>query len=113
MESKMFTFRNLSAAAVLIAGLVLTGCGAQRGQTVMTYGKGDEPPPLMEADDRATYALYPNTSANPVYSQRLDEGDEFGFVKKDDGTVVGMIDGKEVPLQSTVSTGYYWKKQQK
>ena len=107
------SLRTVCAAALVAAGLGLAGgCGAQRGTTVMSYGKGDNPPPLAEADAEAVYALYANTSANPIYRKRLEEGDEFGFARRSDGTVVGMIDGEEIPLESTVSTGYLWKKQQ-
>ncbi len=103
---------NLSVAVMALA-LFVGGCGAQKGSTVMSLGKGDTPQSLSSvAEGRGgQYAVYANTSLTPLRSETLNAGDEFGFAKGDDGKMYAVLGNARVPLESTLSTGYYIKYQ--
>ena len=107
-------FKFSVAGAMLALCLMIVGCGAQPGKTTMTYGRGKTPPPLTKADVGGEYKLYPSNGTTPLYTASLDEGDEYGFVKKGEGKeakVFGYADGKEIPLEGWLTTSYYWKRQ--
>jgi hypothetical protein len=57
------------------------------------------------------YAVYPNTSYTPTRVEVLEEGDKYGFRKSDSGKLVAVLGDVEVPLESTMSSGYYIKYQ--
>ena len=101
--------KSISALFVILATLTFTGCGAQPGKSMITYARGKTPPPLITASEAGNYALYPATSANAVVTMHLDAGDEYGFMKADDGKVYAVAKGKQIPLESLTATSYYWK----
>jgi hypothetical protein len=93
---------------VALVAMVLGGCGLQSGKTMMSLGKGDSVPPLANADETAYYAVYPNTGANPIRRIKLQRGDTYGFIERD-GKRFAVARDVEIPLESTLATGYYWK----
>jgi hypothetical protein len=103
--------KQLCTAVVALAFLV--GCGSQKGDTVMSIGKGDNPGPTSEVKSgrEGRYAIYPNTSLTPIRVETLEEGDDYGFRKRDDGKLIGVLGDVEVPLEATMSSGYYIKYQ--
>ncbi len=94
---------------VLLAALTLAGCGAQPGQTMMTYNRGKDSPPTNTADTTGVYSVYPNNSGNAIYTVNLRQGDEYGFRRNEQGNVVAVVKGKDIPLNATLATAYYWK----
>lgn len=96
------------AIPLLVLVGMLAGCGAQPGKTMITWGRGDDPPPLTEAMEDGVYALYASNSGNALYRVELEEGDEYGFEKTDAG-IIAVADDKRVPLQNTLATSYFWK----
>jgi hypothetical protein len=106
----------VSRVAILALCLMLFGgCGAQPGRTVMTYGKGKTPPPLAKADVAGEYRLFASNSPNAMYTAHLNEGDEYGFVRKGEGKqakTFAVAKGQEIPLEGWLSTSYYWKRQE-
>lgn len=101
-----------SRVALLAAAMLVVGCGAQKGSTIMTLGKGDTPQPLATVKEgrEGTYAIYPNTGLNAIRSDVLQEGDQYGFTREDDKTY-GVLGEDRIPLESTLSTGYIIKYQ--
>ena len=98
------------AAVVVVAPLALAGCGTQPGKTLQTYGRGKTPPPLATMSQDGTLALYPSNGTTPIYTAHLNSGDEYGFRKEGDKTVAVAGD-KTIPLEGTLTTSWYWKKQ--
>lgn len=107
----------LFAPLVLLA-LSLSGCGAQPGQTLMTYTRGsDRFPPMNMVRHAGIYALYPSDGANPITTKDLAVGDAYGFEKGADGKVAAVVmtdhQHQEIPLTARLATAYYWKYQKK
>ncbi len=101
------------AVATVVAMAFLIGCGAQKGSTMVSVGKGDQPGPLqtVKSGYEGKYAVYANTSLTPVRVDVLEEGDKYGFSKAADGKLSAVLGDMQVPLESTMSTGYYIKYQ--
>ena len=101
------------AVATVVAMAFLIGCGAQKGSTMVSVGKGDMPGPLqmVKSGYEGKYAVYANTSLNPIRVDVLEQGDKYGFTKSGDGKLMAVLGDNEVPLESTMSTGYYIKYQ--
>lgn len=107
-------FKRSVVGLMVVAGLMLVGCGSQSGTTTMTFSRGKTPPPLATVDQAGEYRLYPSNSMTPTYTANLKQGDEYGFVQKgtgDDEKVFGYAAGKEIPLEGWLTTSYYWKRQ--
>jgi hypothetical protein len=106
----MKTFALLSAFLCLF---LLTGCGAQPGHATMTLARGKTPPPPAEALDSGIYAVYDSHSTTPIYTLRLNEGDQYGFRKDEKGNTVAFANtkGKDltIPLENSLATSYIWK----
>jgi hypothetical protein len=97
------------ALALTVAGS-LAGCGAQKGDTMLTYLRGRDVPSMMTADRSGTYAVYPSNSFNPLMRVHLSRGDQYGFTKRED-KVYAVAAGQETPLGALTATSYYWKYQ--
>ncbi len=99
--------------ATVVAAAFLIGCGSQKGSTMVNLSKGDQPGPLSVVKEgyEGKYAVYPNTSYTPKRVAVLGEGDQYGFKKSADGKLTAVLGDLEVPLESTMSTGYYIKYQ--
>ena len=100
----------------VLALFVLAGCGSQKGETVMTMGKGDAMPPMKTVTEAGNYAVYGSTSYNPIDRSRLEVGDQYGFrmtqtdkEKKYFAVVKTKSGEREIPLQMSMTTGYLWK----
>lgn len=106
--------RWMPTAPALAAGLLLVGCGAQPGKSTVSWSKGAEPPPLVEATDDAVFALYDKKGTTPIWSGKLDEGDRYGFRRGADGKIVGYAeDAGEIPLPEGFTTrGFMWSMQE-
>ena len=99
--------------ATLLA-LLLAGCGAQPGRTLMTYNRGsDQAPPMNMVRSPGIYALYPSNGTNPITTKDLAAGDEYGFEKDASGKVVAVVvtqnQHQQIPLTARLATAYYWK----
>ena len=104
---KMFAL--LSSVALLGGLLALSGCGAVGGgKTVVKYDEGTTPIET-KAPAQGSYALYSTTDYNPEIVVTLNEGDNVGFRKGDNGQLIAIAGNREVPLQSNKT--YYWKRQ--
>ena len=108
---------SVSGVALLAMCLMLVGgCGAQPGKTVMTYSRGKTPPPVAKAEVAGEYRLFASNSANAMYTASLNEGDEYGFVRKGEGKeakTYAVAKGQEIPLEGWLTTSYYWKRSEK
>jgi len=107
---------SMGGAALLALCLMLAGCGAQPGKTVMTYSRGKTPPPVARADKAGEYRLFASNSTNAMYTANLNEGDEYGFVRKGEGDkakTYAVAKGQEIPLEGWLTTSYYWKRSEK
>lgn len=107
---------NRLAQSTVILGLLLCGCGAQPGRTLMTYNRGsDEAPPMNMVRSPGLYALYPSNGTTPITTKDLATGDQYGFEKGADGKVVAAVvtdhQHQEIPLTARLATSYYWKYQ--
>jgi hypothetical protein len=96
----------LSASALLCASLLLTGCGAQGGRTIMTQG-GNAEPVLSKAPESGTYKLYTAMSPNPTLTVNLREGDQLGWRKNANGRFEAVA-GEQSEEMSGFSQAY-WK----
>jgi len=96
----------------LLAGAI-GGCGLQPGTTTITFAGGKNSPPPIEASESATYALYASNSGNALYTVFLKRGEEYGFRKAADGSVVAFARDREIPLQNWLATSYFWKQRGK
>ena len=115
-----FALRNVGAAAtglcvlcvLSVAGLS-GGCGLQPGTTEMTFTRGSNPPPLKKVSRPGDYSLFPSNSGNPITHYELGAGDQYGFRKAADNSVVGVVivrgEETEIPLPGVLTTSYYWK----
>src|SRR3954471_10765563 len=98
----------MSTALVSLMMLAFTGC-AESAKTMVTYDRGRTPPPLMNAAEAGEYSLLSANSPNALYTTALDQNDEYGFTRADDGKVYGVAKGKTIPLENVSATAYYWK----
>lgn len=93
---------------------IFAGCGAQPGKTMMTFSRGNNPPPLQTVSTAGDFAVYPNNSVNPIVRYELDRNDKYGFVKNPGGDVVAVVEKggqqTQIPLSGGLATAYYWKK---
>jgi len=97
------------SAAVLVA-LILAGCGAQPGTTVVKFKEGQQPL-MAQALENGTYALYASTDATPVARYALRQGDRLGF-RQEGNQIIAVAGNNEVPLdQNRMAKTYYWKMQ--
>lgn len=112
---RKWRFRGWAAALLGLAGVLsVAGCGAQPGRSTVSWNNGNDPPPLVEAPDDATFALYEKKGTNPIWSGKLDEGDKYGFRRNEAGEVVGYTEeAGEIPLPKGFTTqGYIWSMQE-
>ena len=103
--------RSFLATATMLAGLLLVGgCTGQGGTTTMMYESGQKLPPLSTVQTPTRYGLYAADSPNPIWSEELNRGDEYGFVVRADGNVYGVAKGEDIAL-TTQAKMYSWKQQ--
>lgn len=100
----------------VLALFALAGCGIQKGETVMTMGKGDAMPPMKTVAEAGTYAVYASSSLNPIDRSKLEVGDQYGFKatgadkdKKYFAVVKTRSGEREIPLETLLTTSYLWK----
>ncbi len=102
---------RITLGLVLVAGLLLAGCGLQPGKSVSTYNRGSQAV-VGEAPEDGTYALYKSGSTTPVASYTLKKGDKLGFKKNSDEREFGVAGSNEVPIETSALTRtYFWKLQ--
>jgi hypothetical protein len=97
--------RGLAAAMLLVA---VAGCGAQKGETIVTQGM-NAAPTMQEAPESGIYKLYTAMSPNPTTTVRLNRGDPLGFEKSGDRWV--GVAGNERTTLGVGTTQAYWKLQ--
>lgn len=103
--------RGTIAAVALTAMLLLVGCGAQPGTTIVKYNHGDGIARMGEAPSDGTYRLYTSADANPIYTATLKKGDKLGFDKGDDGKTYAVAGNhREVVETSTLNRNVYWNR---
>lgn len=99
--------RHILIAFVAAVGLLLIGCGAQPGTSIVKFEKGS-PARLTEAPATATYSLYSRLGANPDVSYKLNKGDQLGFVEED-GKIYAVAGNNKDELKVGMMGAYYWK----
>jgi hypothetical protein len=101
----------LSATTVLafatVPAALLSGCGSQEGETVMTGGP-ETTNNVGKATQDGTYKLYTAMSPNPTLTAKLKEGDKLGFRKTDDGRIEAVY-GEETHVFNKGTAQVYWK----
>lgn len=107
---KLFT-PIVSLALFTSAALLVGGCGAQRGETIVTQGATAEPV-MQTAPQTGEYMLFTAASPNPTATVRLREGDQLGFRRGDDGHLVAVAAGQSFELPRGTAQAY-WKLQNK
>ncbi|HMO26597.1 MAG TPA: hypothetical protein PKB10_10035 [Tepidisphaeraceae bacterium] len=102
--------RGTIAAVALTAMLVLVGCGAQPGRTIVKYNHTDAQNRVTEAPEAGMYSLYSTTDANPIISYRLERGDRLGFERGDDGQLYAVAGDNRTRVETTAvaARNYYW-----
>jgi len=104
---RSFLMRPHWLATLIALTLLLSGCGSQEGETVMTAGP-NSPDNVGKAPYTGTYLLYTAASPNPTLTQKLNEGDTLGFRKNSDGQIVAVYAEKTYTLpKGTMQV--YWK----
>ncbi|HZL38151.1 MAG TPA: hypothetical protein VFC78_22740 [Tepidisphaeraceae bacterium] len=102
------------AGLLLAAALLIQGCGAQPGRSLVTFHRNGEAPPLSNAENDGWYALYPGNGLNPLDSVYLHRDDKFGFETADSRTVGVYVKNHQtnkIPLSGVLTTEYIWKYQ--
>ena len=99
--------------AVLLAGLLVTGCIVQPGDPRITYRRGVEPQPVKGATATGDWILYPGNAAEPDRTVTVQAGDPLGFRRKADGSVVAVAGQQEFELKPVLADEYYWKLEKK
>jgi hypothetical protein len=94
-------------ACLLVSGLLLTGCGAQPGTTIMTQG-ANAAPVMGNAPQSGEYMLYTAASPNPTSTVRVKEGDPLGFRRADDGHWIAVAGDQSFDLPHGTAQ-MYWK----
>ena len=95
----------------LVASLLLVGCGAQPGTTVVKYNRDSTLPNLTTVNSDGTYALYSTWDTTPITTAPLMKGDRIGFDKAADGGVVAVAGNNTWPIKPNWAKGsYYWNR---
>ena len=98
--------RRYPLLVIFALAAVLTGCGSQEGETVMTAGPNSSDN-VGKAPYTGTYLLFTAASMNPTITEKLNEGDTLGF-RNTDGQIVAVYRDKTYPLPKG-TTQAYWK----
>jgi hypothetical protein len=102
---------RVTLGIVLIAGLLLAGCGLQPGKSVSTYNRGNQAI-VGEAPQDGSYALYKAGSTTPLATFTLKKGDKLGFRKGSDEKEFAVAGTNEVSIEtSTLTRTFFWKLQ--
>ncbi len=96
------TLLGLFAALVLL----VAGCGAQHGRTIVTASPNTTP--MQTAPESGRYMLYTAMSPNPTMTVDLQKGDRLGFEKSDDGRIRAIAGNQERDLGKMTAQAY-WK----
>src|SRR4051812_15323816 len=99
--------RSGVSLAILIASLCLTGCGAQKGMTMVKYEKGHENA-MTTAPHDGEYALFTMTDLTPQVVQPLKKGDSLGFEPADNGQTRAVAGTYSTILPKSTMKAY-WK----
>ncbi len=101
--------RICSVAAILLGLGLAAGCGAVGGgKTIVRYDE-NSPPIETKAPAGGSYALYSTMDATPRVRVTLNEGDQIGFKKADNGQLIAVAGNREIPV--TGNATYYWKRE--
>lgn len=92
---------------LLLLGILVAGCGSQKGRTVFTAGpdSGDN---VGTAPETGTYLLYTSMSPNPTLTVKLNQGDKLGFRKASDGRIEAVYGEKTYDFDKGTAQ-VYWK----
>ena len=96
---------------LLMMAFVLSGCGAQKGETQIKYEKGNEPTTIGAPKD-GVYALYTASDLTPKVRQKLSAGDKIGFETTSDGRVRAVAGTYNQVLAGSTQVAY-WKLEKK
>jgi hypothetical protein len=96
-----------TSMVLMVLALLVTGCGSQEGETVMTAGPTN-PDVSGTATKTGTYTLYTAMSPNPTMTLKLKEGDKLGF-RKADGDRIEAYAGDQTHIFNKGTTQVYWK----
>jgi hypothetical protein len=99
--------RLAAMAAAVVGAVLLVGCGAQPGRTVVTQG-AQTPPIMGTAPETGNYALYTSLSPNATATVKLNAGDPLGFRRTGDGRLEGVAGDQTFPLGKATAQAY-WK----
>ena len=108
------TRRLAPVAAASALALVLIGCGAQPGDTLVQYEKSSTGDRLVRSPKTGTAALYSGNDATPEVRTAITRGEEIGFRDDrtaDGGGVIAVAGEYEQPVdQGTIfDREFYWK----
>lgn len=111
-------FRRFAPLATFALAAGLIGCGAQPGDTLVQYERGDTGDVLVPSPGNGRAALYSGNDLNPSVRVPVERGDEVGF--RDDRTEAGAgsvraVAGdfeREIEQGAIFDREYYWKFQQ-
>ena len=105
--------RNLTNSLLLVPTMaltmLLTGCGAQSGKTIMTQGFNAEPV-TGNAPVTGMYKLFTGMSMNATTTVKLKAGDPIGFRKTADGQMEAFAGDQSQVLPKGWAQAY-WKQQ--
>ena len=99
--------KRFAIPALALAAALLSGCGAQKGETVFTGGTNSADV-NGKAPSSGTYLLYTSMSPNPTNTITLKEGDPMGFRKTNDGRIEAFWNDQKYDFDKT-TTQVYWK----
>jgi hypothetical protein len=98
-------------AALIIAGMLLAGCGMQPGSTLVKYESGGQAIETTAPTD-GQYALYSTDDMTPIVKYPLNKGDKIGFDSNSDGTITAVAGSNTQTIKtSTLARTYYWKQE--
>ena len=110
--------RHLILPALALAALSVVGCGAQPGDTLVQYEKGDTGDIMVPVPGTGRAALYSVNDASPDLRVPVSRGDEVGFRDRrpEGGAVEAVVNDRRIKTldQGTVfDRDYLWKFQEK
>jgi len=99
---------RLTPVALVLLGLVISGCSSDKGLTRIDWQMG-QPTMMNKTAEAGDYALYTGNSTDALVVQRLKEGQPIGFEKNDIGRIRAIAGPYSTVLDPMVVDHARWE----